>query len=55
MLAVKMIRSGKRVGFECLVCRMRELREDAAAAKTARMLHVASPAHRSSLRAARRE
>jgi hypothetical protein len=50
-----MIRSGKRVGFECGVCRVRELLTDGVAAKTARMKHVASAPHRSSLRAARRE
>jgi hypothetical protein len=55
MLAVTMIRSGKRVGFVCRVCRLRELCEDAAAAKSARMAHVATAAHRSALRAARRE
>jgi hypothetical protein len=55
MSGVVMIRSGKRVGFECRVCRVRELRTDAQAAKAARMEHVATAAHRSSLRAARRE
>jgi len=55
MPAVKRIRVGKRFGFECTVCRARELLDDAQAAKAARMMHVASPAHRSSLRAARRE
>jgi hypothetical protein len=55
MPSVKMIRSGKRVGFECGVCRMRELFADGAAAKAARMKHVATASHRSSLRAARRE
>jgi hypothetical protein len=50
-----MIRSGKRSGFECSVCRTREVCTDAAAAKAARMRHVATAAHRSSLRAARRE
>jgi hypothetical protein len=50
-----MVRVGKRFGFECLVCRLREMCADPAAAKAARMVHVASPAHRSSLRAARRE
>jgi hypothetical protein len=55
MPAVKMIRSGKRPGFTCDVCRVRELYPDAGAAKAARMKHVASAPHRSSLRAARRE
>lgn len=55
MPAIKMIRVGKRYGFECAVCRIREVCADAAAAKSARMTHVATPAHRSSLRAARRE
>jgi hypothetical protein len=55
MPSVKMIRSGKRSGFECAVCRVRELYADGGAAKTARMKHVASAPHRSSLRAARRE
>jgi hypothetical protein len=50
-----MIRSGKRFGFECRVCRIRELRADAADAKAARMQHVATAVHRSSLRAARKE
>jgi hypothetical protein len=54
MAAVMMIRSGKRVGFECLVCRIREMSASADAAKAARMKHVALSAHRSSLRAARR-
>jgi hypothetical protein len=55
MLAVKMIRSGKRAGFECSVCRLRELCADGPAAKLARMSHVATAVHRSALRAARRE
>jgi hypothetical protein len=55
MASVKMIRSGKRPGFECDVCRVRELCPDGGSAKAARMKHVASAAHRSSLRAARRE
>jgi hypothetical protein len=55
MPAVTMFRSGKRVGFECRVCRVRELCADASAAKSARINHVATAAHRSSLRAARRE
>jgi len=55
MSAVTMIRSGKRVGFECRVCRVRELYADAPLARTARMKHVSTAVHRSSLRAARRE
>jgi hypothetical protein len=55
MPAVTMIRSGKRIGFECGVCRRKELFESHDAAKAARMKHVATAAHRSSLRAARRE
>jgi hypothetical protein len=55
MPAVTMIRNGKRIGFACSVCRVREFGVDAATVKAARMLHVASAVHRSSLRAARRE
>jgi hypothetical protein len=55
MPAVTMIRSGKRVGFDCRVCRVRELFDDPAGAKAGRMRHVALAVHRSSLRAARRE
>ena len=55
MPSVKMVRSGKRHGFECAVCRTLELFADSAAAKAARMKHVATAPHRSALRAARRE
>ena len=55
MTAVTTIREGKRIGFACRVCFVRELYADKAVAKTARMRHVASAVHRSSLRAARRE
>jgi hypothetical protein len=55
MPSVKMVRSGKRHGFECAVCRTLELFADSAAAKAARIKHVAAAPHRSALRAARRE
>jgi hypothetical protein len=44
-----------RFGFVCDVCRISEPASDKAAAVSAKRAHVASAAHRSTLRAARRE